>query len=190
MGRVPYGSSTLLFFQAEDGIRDRLVTGVQTCALPISLLPKSLAVLVDSSGVAAPRFRPLNKVDPSRFLAGLHSPLDAGQREYLPVAPYSPVGYIPHAVGIGLGRLFGASPLVLFYLGRLFGLGAWMVLVFLAIKTTPILKWSYFLLALMPMTLYLAASNSVDSVVIRVAFLSSAQLLSWAYDTKKESIRR
>ena len=24
------------FFQAEDGIRDRLVTGVQTCALPIS----------------------------------------------------------------------------------------------------------------------------------------------------------
>src|SRR5699024_11851409 len=25
------------FFQAEDGIRDRNVTGVQTCALPISL---------------------------------------------------------------------------------------------------------------------------------------------------------
>src|SRR2546425_1702783 len=33
-------NSTLLysffFFQAEDGIRDKLVTGVQTCALPIS----------------------------------------------------------------------------------------------------------------------------------------------------------
>src|SRR5205823_6776287 len=26
------------FFQAEDGIRDKLVTGVQTCALPISKL--------------------------------------------------------------------------------------------------------------------------------------------------------
>src|SRR3989441_12260959 len=26
------------FFQAEDGIRDKLVTGVQTCALPISIL--------------------------------------------------------------------------------------------------------------------------------------------------------
>src|SRR5687767_15187958 len=25
------------FFQAEDGIRDKLVTGVQTCALPISV---------------------------------------------------------------------------------------------------------------------------------------------------------
>src|SRR5258708_20700386 len=27
---------TFFFFQAEDGIRDDLVTGVQTCALPIS----------------------------------------------------------------------------------------------------------------------------------------------------------
>src|SRR5437867_10204097 len=29
----------LFFFQAEDGIRDRTVTGVQTCALPICYLP-------------------------------------------------------------------------------------------------------------------------------------------------------
>src|SRR5207248_3436429 len=28
--------SYFFFFQAEDGIRDRTVTGVQTCALPIS----------------------------------------------------------------------------------------------------------------------------------------------------------
>src|SRR5258708_28387900 len=30
-------SDYAFFFQAEDGIRDDLVTGVQTCALPISL---------------------------------------------------------------------------------------------------------------------------------------------------------
>src|SRR5205823_10324538 len=29
------GYLRLFFFQAEDGIRDKLVTGVQTCALPI-----------------------------------------------------------------------------------------------------------------------------------------------------------
>src|SRR5688572_31628308 len=34
-----YDSSCLFFFfQAEDGIRDLTVTGVQTCALPISVL--------------------------------------------------------------------------------------------------------------------------------------------------------
>src|SRR5699024_11747922 len=33
------------FFQAEDGIRDRNVTGVQTCALPIDIMPsKSLSI--------------------------------------------------------------------------------------------------------------------------------------------------
>src|SRR5687767_15244229 len=48
------GSLFFFFFQAEDGIRDKLVTGVQTCALPIFLVadgvdhavcPERLAVL-------------------------------------------------------------------------------------------------------------------------------------------------
>src|SRR5260221_239377 len=30
----------VFFFQAEDGIRDHCVTGVQTCALPISLMTR------------------------------------------------------------------------------------------------------------------------------------------------------
>src|SRR6266404_4203330 len=33
--------AAFFFFQAEDGIRDKLVTGVQTCALPISSLARS-----------------------------------------------------------------------------------------------------------------------------------------------------
>src|SRR2546426_9361108 len=36
--------SWFFFFQAEDGIRDYKVTGVQTCALPISFLPGSWPV--------------------------------------------------------------------------------------------------------------------------------------------------
>src|SRR5437868_11881030 len=38
MGRVWSVVHYVFFFQAEDGIRDRNVTGVQTCALPISLI--------------------------------------------------------------------------------------------------------------------------------------------------------
>src|SRR5476649_1330441 len=33
------------FFQAEDGIRDHCVTGVQTCALPISIAPNTAGVM-------------------------------------------------------------------------------------------------------------------------------------------------
>src|SRR5437867_10535067 len=39
------------FFQAEDGIRDRTETGVQTCALPISADGTTVRVSVDSAGV-------------------------------------------------------------------------------------------------------------------------------------------
>src|SRR2546430_11311072 len=38
------------FFQAEDGIRDLTVTGVQTCALPISLVPTFIMIGVWGRG--------------------------------------------------------------------------------------------------------------------------------------------
>src|SRR2546422_7208287 len=37
----------VFFFQAEDGIRDVAVTGVQTCALPISLLLREVITRYD-----------------------------------------------------------------------------------------------------------------------------------------------
>src|SRR5438034_709157 len=40
------------FFQAEDGIRDHCVTGVQTCALPILMRPPSAAQ--SRAGAVAP----------------------------------------------------------------------------------------------------------------------------------------
>src|SRR5947208_12475689 len=51
--------SVLFFFQAEDGIRDDLVTGVQTCALPISRTAVAAGTAPAQRGVAAPaRDRP------------------------------------------------------------------------------------------------------------------------------------
>ena len=49
------------FFQAEDGIRDRLVTGVQTCALPICFYAPRHAVV-------ARLMRFLGGLDPGIFL--------------------------------------------------------------------------------------------------------------------------
>src|SRR5437879_13600887 len=41
----------IFFFQAEDGIRDTSVTGVQTCALPISLPQGSVGFSIDGQRV-------------------------------------------------------------------------------------------------------------------------------------------
>ena len=45
------GGGVGFFFQAEDGIRDRLVTGVQTCALPICAGLDTLNIRVGVSSV-------------------------------------------------------------------------------------------------------------------------------------------
>src|SRR5258708_27515980 len=56
MERSTFMSAFIFFFQAEDGIRDDLVTGVQTCALPISLQQniQTLHKRVNELGVAEP----------------------------------------------------------------------------------------------------------------------------------------
>src|SRR5207248_6308078 len=52
------------FFQAEDGIRDRTVTGVQTCALPISWIVPLLVFVALAIGVLAIRggLKPVREV--------------------------------------------------------------------------------------------------------------------------------
>src|SRR5256884_4303785 len=54
------------FFQAEDGIRDVAVTGVQTCALPIYAtfsVPKSVSLLHASLQVRAEQARRAGEAD-------------------------------------------------------------------------------------------------------------------------------
>src|SRR5207249_7263656 len=46
---VFFFSVIFFFFQAEDGIRDRNVTGVQTCALPILLRKYSASLFSDTA---------------------------------------------------------------------------------------------------------------------------------------------
>src|SRR3989454_10032416 len=56
------------FFQAEDGIRDYKVTGVQTCALPISRVDHleriaDLLLVVDASGAPLVQVPPMPRVE-------------------------------------------------------------------------------------------------------------------------------
>src|SRR5690625_5411134 len=50
------------FFQAEDGIRDGHVTGVQTCALPISIPNEKLLAVLGKSTTLLDAFKAANNV--------------------------------------------------------------------------------------------------------------------------------
>lgn len=103
------------------------------------------------------------------------------------VVTYSPVPYLISAFAIDLGKLFNLSPLALMYIGRLANLLAWLFLTYLAIKITPVHKWVFFMLALLPMTLFEAASLSADSFLFGLSFLIIAIFFKYAFD---EDIKR
>ena len=103
------------------------------------------------------------------------------------VATYGPVGYLPQAAGIGLGRLVGAPPLTCFYLARLANLLAAIALLFLAIRLAPFGKQLFVLVALLPMTMFELASASCDALTIAGAMLFTSLLL-WA--SQRVTLRR
>ena len=91
------------------------------------------------------------------------------------------VPYLPQVFGLLLGKLFSSSPVILMYFGRLMNLILSLLIIFLAIRITPIGKWTFFLLALMPKTLYMMASLSYDALVISTSFLLIALFLYYAF---------
>src|SRR5437764_15447392 len=94
------------FFQAEDGIRDTSVTGVQTCALPISPVRVHRGELIEALARLGPgndRFRALERVAP---LAGEIPVSDGGaalDEAHLPA--------VPEVLGELERRLGGSCPL-------------------------------------------------------------------------------
>src|SRR5699024_1615216 len=64
----------IFFFQAEDGIRDRNVTGVQTCALPISNHHPPIIIIIKANNIPikppAVGFVPKNSVGIIFWISG------------------------------------------------------------------------------------------------------------------------
>jgi uncharacterized membrane protein len=71
------------------------------------------------------------------------------------------------------------------YLGRFFNLLAWAILVYLSIKIIPLCKWVFFLLALMPMSLYEAASLSADGFTIGISFFLTSLFIRNAFNASE-----
>ncbi|MFZ4414836.1 MAG: DUF2142 domain-containing protein, partial [Bacteroidales bacterium] len=90
---------------------------------------------------------------------------------------------------ITIGKIFNAPPLILLYLARLFNLFAWIILIFWAIKIIPFYKWLFFILALMPMSVFQASSVSADVLTNGIAFLFIALVFELAFVPSK-SLRK
>jgi uncharacterized membrane protein len=98
--------------------------------------------------------------------------------DFSAAAVYPPVPYIPSAIGIRIGRTFGASAFVLVLLARLAELAAFIALLALAIRRLPSRAWILVVVALMPVVLFQAATVSADTITNALALLVIANALA------------
>jgi len=95
---------------------------------------------------------------------------------------YNPVGYVPTAAGIAFGQVFDSNPVSLNRFGRIGGLAFYLVIIFFAIRITPVFKNVFFLYALTPMVLYQGSSVTYDVLSIALTFLFFALVLKYSLD--------
>lgn len=87
---------------------------------------------------------------------------------------YSPVAYIPYIVATAIGRSAGLNfPGMLLFV-RLTGLAVFTVVIAYAIAITPALKWTFVMIALLPVSLYNRSVLSADGAALSAAMAITA----------------
>lgn len=79
--------------------------------------------------------------------------------------------FLPQAVAIGIARLFGCTALGAMYAGRIGNLLAYAAICYLAFKNCNKFRGVFFALAIIPVSLFMAASNSYDSLMLACCYL-------------------
>lgn len=93
--------------------------------------------------------------------------------------------YYPQALGLWLGRTLKMSVYWSVFLSRALNLFLYLALAYRAVGITPVLKNSMAAVAMLPITLYQAASDSPDAMQNGLCFLFVAVCLFYAYGEKE-----
>lgn len=96
-------------------------------------------------------------------------------------------GYLPQAIGIFIAKLFDMNVIWMLWLARIFNLIFYAGLVSFAVKKTPVLKIPLLSVACIPISIYQAASVSIDSMIIGLGILTVAYFI-YLYKADAESL--
>ncbi len=103
---------------------------------------------------------------------------------------YSVLNYISTLFGVLIARVIGLSPVLIFYVGRLFNVFLYSILIYFAVKIVPSKKYKKIIgiISLFPMALNLAASYSPDTVINGFTMLAIAYVLKLKFDENIKQI--
>ncbi len=119
------------------------------------------------------------KVQTNRLAKRLRTPLNPGDQapwNIYPCAPHNWFGYLPQAAALaGVSRL-NAPPILCYWAGRLGNLLVAVLLIYGAIRITPVGKAIFGGVALVPTSLNLIGSNTPDGLSIALTLFAIAYL--------------
>ena len=105
-------------------------------------------------------------------------------------AVYSPIQYIPQAIGIIIARVITNKVLVMAYMARLFNMLFALTIMYLAIKITPVGKKIFLLASILPLTIEGCSSMSPDAMTISISFLFIAYILKLLFEKEKKITKK
>ena len=86
-------------------------------------------------------------------------------------------GYLPQAIGVFLAKILDLNVIWMLWLPRIFNLVFYAGVISLAIKKTPVLKMPLLAVACIPISIYQAASVSIDCMIIALGIYSIAYFI-------------
>ena len=174
-------------YQITDGVfisRQLDARGIAAGTFPVSLYQ----VWLPFSHIG---FHPSAKASGQDIRDAMRIRLNPDQRMLISLpttAHYSPACYLPQCLGIVVGRALGVGPLAMLYLGREGNLLAWILLGCASLRSASAIARPLFLLLLMPMSMYLAATASADVSTNAFAVLFTATVLKYSVLPEPDSI--
>jgi uncharacterized membrane protein len=122
-----------------------------------------------------------------------HTPYDTEKIDHTPALIVSAFeqnpfyGYLPQALGMLIAKMLDLNVIWMLWLGRIFNLICYAGLISLAIKKTPVLKIPLLVVACLPISIYQAASLSIDSMIIGLGILAVAYFL-YLHTAERDSL--
>ena len=104
----------------------------------------------------------------------------------------SPISYVPQTIGVFLGRKLNLQPIIILWIGRIFNLLAYSLIIYFSIKIMPNKKWKmiWLLIGIFPMSITLAASLSPDAIILSWTLLAISYVMKLKYEDKNVNIKQ
>ena len=107
------------------------------------------------------------------------------QGEHMGIIIFQIIPYLPQALGVFIGRLFGADALWCYWLARVANLVFYTACCYFALSWASRFRMMLYAIMIMPLTMFVVSSCNNDCMLFGLMFLVFGTVLSDSFDRKK-----